>query len=286
MTLPLGSRNGSTSWQVGARRRLIAAQRREPDVVRLRAPRTAARPCAARSTRRCSSATGPTFGSAARRLTRFSSSARRHLVAVRERLRRSGGTCRETAPGCPAAPAAAGPSRTTHFGLKARRDGGLARVRELRGDQIDRLRRDDRLTRAHFRMSSSARRTASTASASVAAPRAICASRSAALGRASAAALLSWTALMIMPAPAVKFVAGSIRMKLPVSAVVGVAIEHDRLAGRDRDRADLVQHQAAIDLRADRRAWPASAGRRAPDRAAARPSTPSRPRTAFDSEGC
>ena len=42
------------------------------------------------------------------------------------------------------------------------------------------------------------------------------ASRSAALGRAAPTCALVATASAIMPAPAVKFVAGSIRMKLPV----------------------------------------------------------------------
>ena len=57
---------------------------------------------------------------------------------------------------------------------------------------------------------------------------------------------------MIIPAPAVKFVAESIRMKLPVSRFCPRRIEEQRAGRRDDGLADLVQREPAVHLRRDR----------------------------------
>ena len=75
----------------------------------------------------------------------------------------------------------------------------------------------------------------------------VVASRSAALGLAPPPSR-SRTGFTIMPAPAVKLVAGSIRMKLPVAAILGISIEDERPGGGYRGRADLIQHQAVVDF--------------------------------------
>src|SRR4029079_7103327 len=95
-------------------------------------------------------------------------------------------------------------------GLKARRDAGRSRVGEgdLNGfsSEID-----------HVNSSSRALRTASAASSSDPAFLASCAMRSAQLSGAWCASGVTPSGSVIMPAPQVKCVAGSIRMKLPVA---------------------------------------------------------------------
>src|SRR5262245_10442977 len=92
------------------------------------------------------------------------------------------------------------------LGLEAGGDAGRLRARERLRDNT------------HDNISSNAFLTASIASASDPAWRASSAIRSAALtGAATVGAASSRTALTIMPAPAVKCVPGSTRMKLPVA---------------------------------------------------------------------
>ena len=75
--------------------------------------------------------------------------------------------------------------------------------------------------------------------------------RSAAAGRAPCRGI-SRAAPMIIPAPAVKLVAESIRMKLPVSRLLRVGIEEQRAGRRDDGLADLVQREPAVHFRGDR----------------------------------
>ena len=52
-----------------------------------------------------------------------------------------------------------------------------------------------------------------------------------------------------MPAPAVKFVVGSIRMNAPVPRLFAVLVEDQRARRLDRDPADVVEQQPRIHLR-------------------------------------
>ena len=90
--------------EVGARRRLVAAQRREPGVVALERREQRLDLVALAAGLGAFGLPEPDARRRRAQVDQIESPALRQLVAVGQRLRRSDGTCRGTAPGCPAAP--------------------------------------------------------------------------------------------------------------------------------------------------------------------------------------
>src|SRR5262249_9154382 len=203
--LPGRQRERLDLGEVCARRRLLAAERGEPDVI----PFERLEQRAHFVTRAAGVGVGlpqPGTGLGGLQVHEIQLPAAGQLVAVGIRLR-------EVVEGVQEEHGDVGPDLAQHvdehhaFGLEARRDARLFCRRQLPGGNAQSV--------VHVSISSRARRTASIASASLPAARAARARRSAAPRRAIG---LTWSraALTIIPAPAVKFVAGSITMKLPV----------------------------------------------------------------------